>query len=234
MQSWNDVLDFIKINLGVPFNKLELSDDDIVKLLRSQVLPFFSQFAPRKKFKSISENNIVALTDGQPQFRYRIPLDNEEYIIDILNIYTSMESSLLEMTTPLIGSPEQAIDVTIYNSYIDIIKSMQVSNTWEFLPPDIVIFDLPLRYGILEYNTVHDDLKTIDPDKYHLMFKKLCLSNVKIWIAAMRSKFESLSTPFGPINLNFDVLKQEGTQEKDEVMQLLAMIPPDILIHVDV
>ena len=66
------------------------------------------------------------------------------------------------------------------------------------------------------------------------MFKKLCLANVKIWLAAMRSKFENLTTPFGTISLNYEVLKQEGNQEKEEVMQLLNMIPPDFLIHVDV
>ena len=47
-QTWNDVLSYIKINLGVPLNKLEISDDDLVTNLRDQVLPLFSQYAPAK------------------------------------------------------------------------------------------------------------------------------------------------------------------------------------------
>ena len=31
MQTWSDVLNFIKINLGAPLNRLEISDDDVVK-----------------------------------------------------------------------------------------------------------------------------------------------------------------------------------------------------------
>jgi len=233
-QNWNDILKYVKINLGVPFNKLEITDDDLVDLLRDQVLPLFSQYAPRKNFKAITDNNLMATGSGQPMCQYKIPLDPEEYIIDVLNFYFSKNGSILDIVTPLIGSPEQAIDTLIYNSYIDIVKSMQVMNTWEFLPPDILIFDMSIGYGILEYNTVHQELKTIEPDKYHIMFKKLCLANVKIWLAAMRSKFENLTTPFGTISLNYEVLRQEGNQEKEEVMQLLNMIPPDFLIHVDV
>lgn len=233
-QTWNDVLEHIKINLGAPLNQLELSDDIIVKHLRNQVLPLFAQYAPRKQFKAISNNDLMATTTGQPIYQYKIPLDSEEYIIDILHFYHSKETSLMDVITPLINSPDMAIDTIIYNSYADIIKSMQVMNTWEFLPPDILIFDLEVGFGILEYNTVHKELKTIDPDKYHIMFKKLCLANVKLWIAAARSKFENLTTQFGPIQLNWESLKQEGMQEKEEVMQLLNMIPPDYLIHIDV
>ena len=32
-------------------NKLEISDDDLVEGLKTQVLPFFSQFRGQKKFK---------------------------------------------------------------------------------------------------------------------------------------------------------------------------------------
>lgn len=231
-QSWNDTLNYIKINLGVPLNKLEISDDEIVENLRDQVLPLFSQYAPMKKYKAISDNNLMPSLTGQPMYQYKIPLEPEEYIIDVLNFYFSNEYSMIDVVTPLITSPSQAIDTLIQNSYIDALKSLQTVNTWEFIPPDKLIFDFSVRFGILEYNTVHSELQTIDPDKYHIMFKKLCLANIKIWLAARRSKFENLTTPFGQINLNWEKLDADGKQEKDEVMQLLNMIPPDFLIHV--
>ena len=233
MQTWNNLLDFIKINFGL-INKLEISDDDLVKYIKSQVLPFFSQYRGRKKFRELSAVNRIQSLSGQPLYQYRIPLDPDEYIIDILNFSFSKNTSLIDVTTPLINSPEGAIDTLIYNSYIDIIKSMQAKNTWEFLAPDILIFDFDFGYGILEYTAPHTDLRTIEPDNYQLIFKKLCLANVKIWIAANRSKFDNLTTPFGVMNLNWEALKAEGVQEKEEATQLLNILPPDFLINIDV
>lgn len=235
MQTWNDVISFIKVNLGF-INKLEIPDDTIVENLRQHVLPFFSQFsAGLKKFKAISDENLVGTSQGgQPMYKYKIPLDDEEYIIDILNFYPSKNVNLLDVSIPFINSPESVIDAAITNSYIDAVRSLQAQNTWDFIPPNILIFDFSVGYGIIEYMTVHNELKTIDSDKYHLMFKKLCLANVKIWLAANRSKFENLNTPFGTLNLNWEALKAEGNQEKEEVTQLLNMIPADWLLHIDV
>lgn len=233
MQSWSDVLEYIKINFGV-LNKLEISDDEIVKNLRNHVLPFFSQYSGSKKFKAISDGDMVIGVTGDPIYKYKIKLEPEEYIIDILNIYYSRNGSLLDYAAPLINSPDTAIDVLIYNSYTDIIKSMQMKNTWDFLPPNILVFDAEIGFGIIEYTTVHSELKTIESDKYHLMFKKLCLANVKIWISANRSKFENLTTPFGVLNLNWEAMKAEGIQEREEVVTLLGMIPPDWLLNIDV
>jgi len=233
-QTWTDVLKFCKVNLGL-INKLEIDDDTIVENLREQVLPFFSQYSGQKKFKDISDNNLIfSASGGQPMYQYKIPLDPEEYIIDILNFYPSRTINLLDVSIPFVNSPDSAIDAVIANSYIDIIKSMQAQNTWEFLPPDRLIFDFSIEYGIVEYTTVHEELKTIDPDKYQLIFKKLCLANVKIWIAANRSKFENLTTPFGTLNLNWEALKAEGAQEKEEATTLLGLIPPRWLLHIDV
>ena len=234
MQTWSDVLNFIKINLGAPLNRLEISDDDIVKNLKEQVLPFFSQYAPAKTFKRISNTNLVTSLNGAPIYQYKIPLNTDEYVIDVLNVYFTKDNGLIDNIVPMMTSHEQVLDTIIYNSYSDLIQSMHPVNTWEFIPPNKLLFDFEVDFGIIEYNTVHKDLSTIDPDKYHIMFKKLCLANVKTWISAMRSKFENLSTQFGPITLNWETLKQEGNQEKEEVMTLLNMIPPDHLIHIDV
>jgi len=233
MQSWNDTIKYIKINMGVPINRLEISDDDLVTNLREQVLPFFSQYAPAKKFKSISSSNLITGITGEPIYQYRIKNNEDEYIIDVLNVYFTRDSGIIDNMNSIMTSTEQVIDAIIYNSYSDLIRSMQPVNTWEYIPPDKLLFDFEVGFGVVEYNTVHENLSTIEPDKYHLMFKKLCLSNTKIWIAAMRSKYENLSTQFGPINLNWETLKQEGIQEREEVMVLLNMIPPDYLVHID-
>ena len=53
-----------------------------------------------------------------------------------------------------------------------------------------------------------------------------------IWLAAIRSKYENVSTQFGPLNLNWQKLQDEGRQYLEEANQFLASIPPDKIIEV--
>ena len=133
-----------------------------------------------------------------------------------------------------------AIDQVIANSYVDAIRSVGVRNTWEFIPPDILILDLPMEdwstngggFAVCNYTTIHKNLDTIPPDFYTLCFKKMCLGQVMIWIANIRSKYENLSTPFGQLPLNWMKLQEDGQRLLEEANQFLASIPPDKLIEV--
>ncbi len=231
-QNWNDVLEYIKVNLGAEINLIELSDDKIIKYLRNQVLSYFSQYSSKKNYLMINRYvNLIQHKTGQPQYQYKLPIREDEYIIDILDVYImSSETVLNTFSYDYYG----AIDSVMANSYIDAIDSIQPRNTWEFVPPDVLIFDLEIESAIVVYATEHDVLETIRPDFYHIMFKPLCLANVKLWLSSMRSKYEGLQTPFGAINLNWQELKQDGLQEKEKVEQMLAAIPPDKLIEISV
>lgn len=232
-QTWNDVLEYIKIHLGVPVNILEISDEDIIRLLKNQVLPIFSQFSPRKKFGKIDNTNRhVGSFKAQPQWEYKIPLDADEYIIDIRDVYAGREPAILDTFGGSVLSSLDVIDVVMANSFTDAIRSMTTRQSWEFLPPNILLFDKPFRIGIIEYYTVHTSLTTIEPDKYHLYFKKLCLANIKLWVSSMRSKFDQLNTPAAQLQLNWERLETQGNQEKDEVMQALNLLPTDFLIYI--
>lgn len=232
-QTWNDVLEYIKIHLGVPINILEIGDDDLIRLLKNQVLPLFSQFSPRKKFGRIEEKDIHSSKfKAQPQWEYKIPLEPDEYIIDIRDVYAGREPAVLDTFGGSVLSSLDIIDVAMANTFTDAIRSMTTRQSWEFLPPNILIFDKPFRIGIIEYMTVHSNLLTIEPDKYHLFFKKLCLANVKLWISAMRSKFDQLNTPAAQLQLNWERLESQGNEEKREVMEALNLLPTDFLIYI--
>lgn len=227
-QTWNNVLEYIKINLGGPLNMLEISDNDLVRLLKNQVLPFFSQFSPKQKYAYVSSANLIPPEKpGSPLYLYKIPLEVNERIIDILDVYVGKNTALVDSFGGTIINAATAEDLVMSNTYIDAIKSLSVKNTWEFLPPDKLAFDVEATGATIIYNTVHETLDTIQPDMYELMFKKLCLANVKIWVANMRSKFNNLTTPFGQLDLGWDRLLQEGQTEKQEVMTDLNSIPPD-------
>ncbi len=231
-QNWNNVLEYIKLFLGVPVNLLEISDDDLIKYLKRQVLTLFSQYAPAKKYTYITSANLLPLKTGYPQFRYRIPTEPGEYIVDILEAMPLRDVSIVDTFGGALINAQMTMDLAIANAYIDAVRSMQVRNTWEFIPPDIIVFDQDIEACAIIYNTPHVTLDTIRPDLYHKAFKPLCLGYTKLWIASMRSKFEGLATPFGQLNLNYDRLQSEGQASIDAATSVLESIPPDILIHI--
>jgi len=231
-QHWNNVLSYIKINLGVPVNLLEISDDELIVNLRDHVLSSFSQYAPHKAYALITGANQVYGGTGSPQHMYKIPVPEGTYIIDVLEAMPIKEVSIVDMYGGALINAQAAMDLVISNAYIDAVRSLQVRNTWEFIPPDTMIFDKQTNACVVIYNTPHVVLNTIRPDLYHRVFKPMCLGHTKLWVAAMRSKFENLSTPFGALNLNYDKLQVEGQTLIDNAQAILDTLPPDLLIEV--
>lgn len=232
-QNWNNVLDYIKSGLGAPLNLLELSDDEIIQKLRDHVLSLFSQYSPAERYSYItSANRVGATRAGSPQWLYRIPVDPGTYITDILGAYPTKEVSIVDMYGGAIINARAAMELVISNTYIDAVRSLTVRNTWQFIPPDMMLFDQEVTSSVVVYCAPHDVLNTVRPDMYHKALKPLCLANVKLWLSALRSKFEGLTTPFGQLNLNWDKLQNEGVTERDNAIAILEALPPKILIEV--
>lgn len=245
MQNWNNILDYIKLNLGSNINLLEMSDEDMIRNIKTQLVPEFSQFSPYKKETIITNKDIVSnLKPGENRFTYQIPIDDEEYIIDVLDVYFGETYSTMDdpyygtkysQTNPRpisYSGTHSMIDTVIENRMNDIQKYLQVRNTWEFRPPNLILTDLGVESATIVYNVPHNDLKTISPDIYHSAFKPYCLGNVQIWIANLRQKFGELSTPFGNIRVNWEKLEQDGRQNIEKSKQILDMLPLDHFVYV--
>lgn len=86
-QNWNNILSYIKLSLGAPLNLIEIPDSDIIEYLKEHVLPVFSQYNPLKKWCYIGpEHMIVDNLPGQPQYRFTIPTEIDEPIVDIVEV----------------------------------------------------------------------------------------------------------------------------------------------------
>lgn len=229
-QNWNNVLNYIKRNLGAKVNLIEMSDDEIVQGLKEDALGHFSQYCPHKKWTIItSANLIISDKPGQPRYIYRIKTPDNDYIVDIYQVYNIKDTAILDRMGGIVNY-EILLDIVMANTYLDASRSLNIRNTWEFIPPDVIVFDTELNdSAVIEYNTPHKTLDTIPPDLYHSVFKPLCLGNVKLWLAALRSKYENLASPFGQLNINWQQLQQEGYQLIQEAEQKMQMVPPDVL-----
>lgn len=233
-QSWNNVLNYIKRAFGTKLNLLEMTDEEIIIGLKEDVLPFFSQYAPEKRYKFITDNNIIGHKAGNPLYQYKIPVEDGEYIIDVIEAYATKDTAIVDRFGGAIVSTTSAIDVVIANVYIDAVKSLNTRNTWEFVPPDMLIWDEAITTGVVVYNVPISNLNRMMPDLYHTIFKPLSLAFVKRWISALRNKYQGLSTQFGPIELNWEKLEAESREEIEKYTDRLEQLPPDILLYVDV
>lgn len=234
IRSWNDVLGFIKRSIGIELNLLELSDEEIVDGLKADVLSRFSNHVPNKEYILITDSNRVASANtANPQFTYKLPIPEDDVVLDIFEVYPSVSENSFDDMMELTGmSYDGAIDTVIANSMIDAIKSIGVQNTWEFVPPYYIVFDQEVTRAIIVYNVAHEVLTTIRPDLYSEIFKPMCLANVLYRLIKIRSKFDTLNTPFGPINLNIQDLKDEYNMLTDKIEAKLLSLPPDHLIIV--
>lgn len=240
-QSWNNVLSYIKLSLGAPLNLVEISDSDIIEILKEHVLPVFSQYAPRRKWVLLSTKDLIRTHEhGQPLYQFKIPHEDDEPIIDILECIFGAYGVLTQEYGMIPFNTMGAIDQVIANSYIDAIRSITVHQTWDFIPPDIISIDVSLndwslttgKCVVVNYTTIHKTLDTIEPDFYSLCFKKMCLGQIMIYLSSLRGKYENLTTPFGAINLNAQSLYDQGTRLLEEANTFLASIPPDKLLVV--
>lgn len=224
MQNWLNVVDYVKKQLGYPIAKLEITDDDIIRYIKDHVLPQFSNYVPLKKWYLLTTDKIIEHKPGYPLYRYK--MDTSDQIIDVMNVYTS---SSYEVDSMLLSYAD-AISTMITTEFLDILNYLHALQTWQFIAPNILQFSFQLEHpAVVEYATIHSDPSTIRADMYPV-FKDLCAGHIMVWIANMRSKFESLTTPFGNLNINWQQLKADGNDLVQRSLQLLDNLPPDFLV----
>lgn len=253
MQNWNNILDYVKLNLGAKLNFLEMSDDEIIRNIKTQIIPEFSQFSPHKKETIIDgyRDIIRDLKPGENRFTYKIPSEDDEYIIDVLELYYG-ETYHSDYDDPYYGTKYSQsrsnpvphghsgsgffgmIDTVIGNRVNDMQKYLRTRNTWEFRPPNLILTDLGIESATIVYNVPHKTLKTINPDVYHSAFKPYCLGNVQLWISNLRQKYGELTTPFGNIKLNWEKLEQDAKENIEKAKDILNRLPLDHFVYVSV
>lgn len=230
-QNFNSLLRYIKRKLGVPVNLLEFTDDDIYDIIMEDVLPHMSQYIGAPSWIRMGSMNLLP-NDGQKnEYSYLIPIPDDIILIDVQYAYISRESAgTLGMMSGALNFYDPR-DTVIMNSFIDMLRSLDVVQTFQFIPPKEIQFDLPLQGDvILECKTEHSDLSTVPSDIYRDFIKPWSLAEVMENLAANRSKFETVSSSFGPIQLNWQKLETDARAIKDKIQQLLEALPPDHLI----
>jgi len=230
-QSWQSILEAVKIELGADVMQLELSDQRIIQLIQEQVLPEFSSYSGLHKYYKMDEGHIIS-TD--PVYRYQF----KDFPYKIMEVLNKIDRANYVQYDQLFSQPQTSdvSDFLVRQNYLDMANIVKADDTFRFIGPDIIEVtkaanSFTTNEFILEVEVVHNDPTTISTDMYDL-FKDLAISYIMNAIGKIRKKFNRFNTPFGEINLNADELLQEAKEVRREALDSLRKTPPDQVLWV--
>jgi len=232
-QNWNNLIDWIKLQMGAPVLKLELTDDDLIDLIKNHTLPEFSRYLPLYRYYFMTEEeNCIQF---EPTKLYQI----KNFPFKILKIDSIIAK-------PNILDLNQNTSVALYSgditnllgsNYMNQAKTVVLADdTWTFIAPDKIeliksnnsvwIYD----DFIAKLACIHEDPSTIDPDLYPFL-RDLALADTMIIIGRIRTKFRQFNTPAGAVEMPSQELIQEGQQLKQQTLEKLDRLPPDHYLY---
>ena len=230
-QSWDNVLDAIKTELGHPAAQIEVTDQEILEKLYKHVLPQFSTHSGLTKYYKVTYDNLIS---ESPVLRYKI----KDFDYRILGINGKIDkSTYIDMQMSQLQ--HMSGDITnflVRQNYLDMSNMVRADNTYKFKAPDIVeVIKAGLSYigdeFILDLNCVHEDPTTIDSTLYE-EFLNLCIAYCLNWIGKIRKKYSSINTPFGQIEMNADDMINEARELKRDTLDKLMRTPQDQLVWI--
>lgn len=234
-QNWNNLVTYVKRKLGSPLALLEYTDDDIRQVIVEDVLPAMSQYIGKPIWLRLTGHDKIVAEDTDVVYeQYRIPIPDDIILVDIQEVYYNRDN----MGTLGIYQNMLAVldprDAVMTNEFLDMLNSLEAVQAFEFIPPNIIRFERAL-YGcdvILECKAQHTDLNSVPSDYYQEILKPWCVAEVMENIGAMRSKYRTINTPSGQIELNYDALITQAQTIKTSIQDKLDSTPPDHLVHI--
>ncbi|MCK5605172.1 hypothetical protein KAR91_24995 [Candidatus Pacearchaeota archaeon] len=218
------VLDFIKDNLGFPFQQLELEDDKIIEYFTTYTLREFSYYIPEIKRMNLNVLSAASQHETRSNEFYLEEPDGLE-ILNVTEVYFDLGQLIIHGHAPLgplthgelkefALSTTMAMDVKMHSSY---------DRTYEFMHPNVLrISPAPSNVGnvTVEYERQQPaDLRGV-PNDLQMYFCEFAKADIMIILGRIRKKYGDgvLRTPFGEIPLNSDIY-EEGKELKATLIE---------------
>ena len=184
------VLRYLNRMLGTVLQELELSEEEMMRVVFQESLPTFSKYFPYKYYVNISPDDHVDSTLNT----YRLPKKDR---LEIIGIHKVFVSNMVQYGSTMIPISHNPFENQVFNDYLSMTTTPV---TFRYLPPyELTIFPkiINYQYATLEIKAVHPyHLKTV-PVNMRQDFLDLCLNDVLISIYPLRHRFESFNTPYG-------------------------------------
>ena len=232
MYTWDNLISYIKLELGADINKLEFSDTRMMEIIREHSLMELSQILPQQEFVKMSNKNLVSRSIHR---RYKIP--TKSHVIDINEIFVD-SSYVYQQTADTAPTELEALDLFQSNNYqFDLGRSLSSVTTFKLIAPNHVDIltnqansDAINNGFILELNIKHTDVSTVPMDLYS-DFRDLALGDIMTFLGRLRTKYQGLNTPYGVVNTRGDEMVQEGKELRRNALERLRYTPPRQAIY---
>lgn len=221
--SQTEVIRYIERRLGYKLMDLEISPDEIIDVIQTETLPEFSKYFPYVQQVLINDADKVEGYDNR--WRLRTPGDEEILNINrvigldrINNIATGGGDGIVT------GNPRMGATMgnPLDNQVMADIYSLQRNPTlFHFYPPNIL--EITPSYTSASafqavVNTVHRKNFSTIPVNLRKQFLQLALIDAADTILPLRTRFQTIQTTFGSVELMIDQL-QEISQSREEVTE---------------
>jgi len=235
MLNWNTVLTYIHNRLSLPSSFIELNDDQIKRCIIDKVIPEFSKYFPDEEYTSVIVSNPTYKHEIKQNWFYFFD-DDDLDIYGIKECYFSLGKEAVSghpLYEPLNFSSLSWWSLEVFKSRF-FLPFSEFNYTYKFQHPNMIqILPSPTENFVVYYEREQPhDLHRI-PNFLKGEFLDLALSEIKIIIGSIRNMYGQgqISTPFGEINLNGDVLKQEGEDTRREILEKLEehSLPPIVV-----
>jgi hypothetical protein len=204
-----DALRYIKRNLGSVVQTIEISDEEIMKVVFDESLKTFSKYFPYVFMLTLSSSDMVPGSEN----KYYLPNKDNIQIFGIHKVHFDQSIQYGATVVPMTVNPFENQILADYTS------AVLPRTTFRFEPPNIVnCYPKLLKSDspIVEVKAIHPKhLKTI-PIGLRDEFLQLALLDVLISIYPIRHRFQSMSTPYGNIEPFFEMV--DGAAEKRDAL----------------
>lgn len=219
MLTSTEVIRYIEMRLGYKFTQLEISQEEILEVIRMETLPTYSKYFPYT-----INTTINTVQDLVPNTTNVFFLKSDTEIINVNRVLTN--SLIGQYST--VDSIATQISPAFYSDPIsrqldrDLISSVKNPITFKFIPPNKIEITpksiLGLSSIMIQINTVHPDYFGTIPLNMREYFLKLALYDVQIMLFHIRRRFQNIQTTFGEMELFIDEL-QEAEDKKRELLE---------------
>ncbi len=230
-QNYANLLDFIKLNLGTATNSFEFSDEQIIDIICTHVIPEFSKYNPLIRYYRMTYDNNLVTSDPTYIYQFR----NFNYKIMKINnvIPTSSVEDLNMLYSQALRTNSQDVTEYLMNvNYMHMSNIAVAPHTWRFFAPDKIEITRTtdaITFSedfIVDVACVHPDPTTVNPDLYTYL-RDLALAEIMIYVGRIRSKFESFTSPYGEVQVAARSWVDEGNQLRRDTIEALKNLPPD-------
>ena len=228
MLSWNDVIDYVKMNLALPSGFIELTDAEIQDYCTKFPLKEFSQYIPHSERVPVLPDDPIYQHPVKNNFFYLFPDTKGVEVIGIKEAIFGNENIVMN-GHPIMGAAS-------FSSFqwwgLSVLKSRVMapyswySKVYKFREPNIIEVQAELTdlgpFTVEIETTQSPTLETL-PIAMRLQFLDLCLAHVMMRLGRIRSMYggDTLNAPFGTIPLRGEELYNNGKELRDKIVEKL-------------